>query len=240
MTSSIGSDSLANMKDLLIEMTQGKACQFHPNYCEQAKDAPCSKWDTSHHVSVIQADGKRKRVAEFTHAIDATFYERARDIIPFLLTENDRLTEEVSRLEAELHAHKKSAVGKEKDNRIPSIWESKSNITPISSRETISPEVFKQAVDGIQLVRKMMNTHINGGGGWMAEFESLVAPLIHISSKCEVCSTDTVTPESEPVAWAYYLPSGDLLGILLKDITPPPDIRKVPLYGPVDDKQDSA
>ena len=57
------------VKKLLAGVTPGRAVQFHPRYCDEAKDAPFSDWDTSHHVSVIRDDGSRYRVAEFRHTL---------------------------------------------------------------------------------------------------------------------------------------------------------------------------
>ena len=74
---------------LLDGVTQGRAVQFHPRYCDEAKYAPFGDWDTSHHVSVIRDDGSRYRVAEFRHSSDAAFYQTARDLVPALLAERE-------------------------------------------------------------------------------------------------------------------------------------------------------
>jgi len=51
-------------------VSQGKWCQFHPSYCEEANGAPFSAWDSSHDLSAVH-DGERRRIATFKHAGDA-------------------------------------------------------------------------------------------------------------------------------------------------------------------------
>ena len=53
--------------------TQGKWCQFHPSYTQEAVGTT-SGWDISHQMSAVK-DGNRKRIAEWTHARDAHFAE---------------------------------------------------------------------------------------------------------------------------------------------------------------------
>lgn len=69
---------------LLDGVTPGRAVQFHPKYCAEAKEAPFHQWDSSHDVSVIRHDGARYKVATFRHANDAAFYQSARQLVPAL------------------------------------------------------------------------------------------------------------------------------------------------------------
>lgn len=78
-------DIIAEGRAVMVGVTGGKAVQFHPYYCEEAKDAPFSTWDTSHDLSVIQPDGTPYRIGSFKHAADAEFDQWARNNMPALL-----------------------------------------------------------------------------------------------------------------------------------------------------------
>ncbi|QRY69219.1 hypothetical protein JVX98_13440 [Ensifer sp. PDNC004] len=56
-------------------VSKGKWCQFHPSYCEEAKGAPFSDWDSSHDLSAVH-NGERRRIATFKHASDAAHVDR--------------------------------------------------------------------------------------------------------------------------------------------------------------------
>lgn len=52
-----------------------KAVQYHPLYCPEANkdaeengDRPYGRFDTSHDLSIIDANGKRHRIGTFKHA----------------------------------------------------------------------------------------------------------------------------------------------------------------------------
>lgn len=95
-------DTIKNaIETVLSKMTPGRAVKFHPNCCDEAVGADVSEWDTSHDVSVILKDGRRYRVATFKHAVDAWFYQQARDIVPAILAEREALKQ---RLELALMA----------------------------------------------------------------------------------------------------------------------------------------
>ena len=76
-------DGLVERATAALEgVTPGKPVQFHPSYCEEAKGAPFSEWDSSHDLSVILPDGKRYRIGSFRHAADAGFYHFTRQWVP--------------------------------------------------------------------------------------------------------------------------------------------------------------
>ena len=73
------------------ERTPGRWCQFHGNYCEEAKGTDYRQWDTSHDVSAILPDGTRYKVAHFRHARDAAFVEQLVNGHATLTADRDRL-----------------------------------------------------------------------------------------------------------------------------------------------------
>ena len=54
--------------------TPGKWGQYNPRYMNEAKYAEPKDWDTSHNMSAVHGD-ERKRIAEWKHADDAAFAE---------------------------------------------------------------------------------------------------------------------------------------------------------------------
>ena len=68
-------NALAEIVAGLDGVTPGKWCQFHPSYCEEAKNATFSSWDTSHDLSTVR-DGTRYRIGTFKHASDAAHVDR--------------------------------------------------------------------------------------------------------------------------------------------------------------------
>jgi hypothetical protein len=88
-------DLVKRAREIISWATPGKPVQFDPRYCDEAKEAPCQEWDTSHDLSVILGDGTRYRIGHFRHADDAAFDQAARTLVPAMA---DRIEE----LEAEL------------------------------------------------------------------------------------------------------------------------------------------
>lgn len=100
---------------MLDGVTAGRAVQFHPTYCPEAKDAPVHEWDTSHQVSVIRSDGSRYRIAEFRHASDAAFYCAARELVPALsarLAEVERERDDLRKCLHKMHRRAQASEGK--------------------------------------------------------------------------------------------------------------------------------
>ncbi len=87
-------DLVTQARQALEGTTPGRAVQFHPEYCAEAKGTQIYDWDSSHHVSVIRADGSRYRIAEFRHASDAAFYQSARSLIADMADRIEALTKE--------------------------------------------------------------------------------------------------------------------------------------------------
>ena len=95
-------DLVKRAKEAMDCMTRGKPVQFSPMYCEEAKGAKCTEWDTSHDLSVIRADGSRYRIGTFRHADDALFDQLARDLVPEMTARIEALTAERHALRAQV------------------------------------------------------------------------------------------------------------------------------------------
>lgn len=80
-------DGRKALEGVTMEMTPGRAVQFHPSYCSEADGAPFSEWDTSHDLSVIRDDGSRYRIGHFRHATDALFDQLCRNHIHAMMAD---------------------------------------------------------------------------------------------------------------------------------------------------------
>ena len=78
-------EQIAAARALVDAATQGRAVQFHPHYCPEAKGAKVEDWDTSHDLSVIRDDGSRYKIGSFRHAADAMFDQWCRHKVPAIL-----------------------------------------------------------------------------------------------------------------------------------------------------------
>jgi len=96
-------DDLRELREAAERASQGRWCQFHPQYCAEAKDAPRSSWDSSHDMSAVNG-GERKRIATFKHADDAAFVDAANpSTVLSLIARITRLESENARLREALN-----------------------------------------------------------------------------------------------------------------------------------------
>lgn len=93
-------DLVKRAREVMQVATPGRPVQFNPRYCEEAIGTNFRDWDTSHDLSVIQADGTRYYLGRFRHADDALFDQVARQLIPELTDRIEELEAENARLKA--------------------------------------------------------------------------------------------------------------------------------------------